>query len=151
MQKSKSCNMLVVWLSLLVLTGCQTGQTLDNQSDNPLAAKQTNYSVIDQDTLNGDIYNQFEDIVDVTSISNNDELIMAIKVDQLAQFNEQKIAKEVQSYLKKSNEDIKPKVSSDLKIYIEIDRLKQQLADQDLSKSDFDKLFDEIIQLIEGK
>ncbi|MBM7540403.1 hypothetical protein [Amphibacillus cookii] len=135
-------------LLLVFTTACTNGQALDQQSPEPLGVKQTNYAGYQQQPLNQLIIDQFEDIIEVTSVMNDEELLMAIKVDQVAQFNEQTIAEEVESYIKESDQNMKPKVSSDLKVFVEIDRLKYDLADQNLSKKEYDKAFKNLKKLL---
>ncbi|WP_017471723.1 hypothetical protein [Amphibacillus jilinensis] len=135
-------------LLLIFVTACTNGQALDQRSPEPFGVKQTNYAGYQQQPLNQLIIDRFEDIIEVTSVMNDEELLMAIKVDQVAQFNEQTIAEEVESFIKESDQNMKPKVSSDLKVFVEIDRLKYDLADQNLSKQEYDKAFKNLKKLL---
>ncbi|WP_440895156.1 YhcN/YlaJ family sporulation lipoprotein [Amphibacillus sp. Q70] len=147
MLKSKKYYFVALSLSFL-LFGCSNKQALD-----PSTVEQPNIQYISHTNEQGNEINQavdnhFDQVTDLTSITYDDEIIMAVKVDQLSQFNEQKIAKEIESFIENSNSKIKAKVSSDYKIFLEIDRLKDKAINQNLANSDFNKEFEQIKKLI---
>ncbi|WP_067839888.1 YhcN/YlaJ family sporulation lipoprotein [Amphibacillus sediminis] len=144
MTSKKYPYMIYLALFAVLLAACSTGQSLEHQTEDQLGARQMNYAGYQQQPLNQLVLDHFDSVAEVTSIMNDEELIMAIKARQLDQFNEQKIAKDIEDFIKKSDDTVKPIVSSDLKIFIEIDRLKYDLADRNISKDEFDQLFKEL-------
>lgn len=134
-------------LLLLIMFGCTNNQTLDSSPNEQLNIQYISHTNEKEHQINQSVNQYFDEVVDLSSITYNNEMIMAIKVDQLSQFNEQKIAKEVESYIKDSYPKIKAKVSSDYKIFLEINRLKDKITNQDLAKTDFNKEFKQIKEL----
>ena len=90
----------------------------------------------------------YEEISKLTSVTYNQEIIMAIQVNQLSQFNEHKIAEEVEAYIEETFPTHQAKVSSDYKIFLEINRLKQQINQENFNSGDFNEAFKEIKKLM---
>jgi len=138
---------ILLLFSPTLLFGCSNDQAAEPQTN-----KQSNIQNIshtggqEQEELEIEqtVRNQFDEIVELTSFSYNDEILMGIKVNQISQFNEQKIAKEVKSFIKREYPGKKATVSSDYKVFLEIDRLKEELINEDLKQTDIDKRFKEV-------
>lgn len=131
----------------LLLFGCSNNQALDPSTVERPNIQQISHTDEQGNEVNQAVDNHFDQVTDLTSITFNDEIIMGIKVDQLSQFNEQKIAKEIESFIENSHSNLKAKVSSDYKIFLEINRLKDKAINQNLANDDFNKEFEKIKEL----
>lgn len=151
MNKHLLVNFSILTPLLLVLTACVgQGQTLDQTPINPFPTqvKQTNFAGYEQGEINRLIYNQFESIYEITSVMNRDEILMAITATTFEQFNERDIEKQVKDEINKINPDLKATVSSDQKFFIEIDRLKNEIRDNNLSQADYDVSFKKVKKIV---
>lgn len=150
---------VVVWIFVSFslfpfLSGCNQEDAnpplINKQSDMNMQQVKNEGGLIDQANLqeiNNKILSTFDSVEYVVSLKNHEDMLIAIKATTFQQFNEQKIEQEV----KKEIEKIKPKlnilVSSDEKIFIEINKLLTDLQDGQLSIEDFDQRFKKIKKL----
>ena len=150
MVKSKKYGLILVCsLMIVFLIACQNNQV--DRTPNRENLQIQNIRHLDQDDhqINQSVQDQFDEITDLTSVTYNHEIIMAIQVNSLAQFNEQQIAIDIEDYLGKMHPEIKATVSSDYKIFLEINRLKQKITTENLTSKDFKQQFGKIIKLTE--
>lgn len=150
MVKSKKYGLILICsLMIVFLIACQNNQV--DRSPNRENLQIQNIRHLDQDDhqINQSVQDQFDEITDLTSVTYNHEIIMAIQVNSLAQFNEQQIAIDIEDYLGKMHPEIKATVSSDYKIFLEINRLKQKITTENLTSKDFKQQFGKIIKLTE--
>ncbi|WP_345798846.1 YhcN/YlaJ family sporulation lipoprotein [Bacillus sp. Cr_A10] len=80
-----------------------------------------------------------EEISDVKAVNSDKELLVAIKVKQFDRFQLKKIEKNLKSDLEKMHPDYKVLVSSDQKMYFELDKLEQKLLKNNLSMKKLEK------------
>ncbi|WP_117169868.1 YhcN/YlaJ family sporulation lipoprotein [Paraliobacillus sediminis] len=149
----------VIWIITSItlfpfLTGCNQEDAnpplINKQSDMNMQQIKNEGGLIEQANLqeiNDKILSTFNSVEDVVSLKNHEDMLIAIKTTAFQQFNEQQIEQDV----KKEMEKIKPKlnilVSSDQKIFIEINKLVKDLQNGQFSIEDFDKRFDKIKKL----
>ncbi|MFX3675235.1 MAG: YhcN/YlaJ family sporulation lipoprotein [Paenisporosarcina sp.] len=74
-----------------------------------------------------------EEISDVKAVNTDKELLVSLKVDQFNRFQLKKIEKNIKSDLEKKYPDYKILVSTDQKMYFELDKLEQKLKKNNLS------------------
>lgn len=135
-------------LILIFLVACQNNQTKPPPDQKNLNIQSISHLDQDERQINQTVQKEYEEISELTSVTYNQEIIMAIQVNQLAQFNEHKIAEEVEAYIEETFPNHQAKVSSDYKIFLEINRLKQQITQGNFNRSDFNEAFKEIKKLM---
>lgn len=135
--------------TFVLLVACQNNQSLDQSSREQVNIRHIQTKKTDDHQINQSVKQEFDQINELTTVIYNDELLMAIDVNQLAQFNEQKIEKEIESFIKINEPHLKPTVSSDYKIFLEINRLKQKIITEKLNSNDINKQFQSIKKLTE--
>ncbi|MDW2879678.1 MULTISPECIES: YhcN/YlaJ family sporulation lipoprotein [Bacillaceae] len=75
-----------------------------------------------------------EDITDVKAVNTDKELMAAIKVENFDRFRLKSIEKSVKSDLEKKYPDYKVFVSTDKKIFWELEKVEQRLKKNDMNK-----------------
>ena len=80
-----------------------------------------------------------EEISDVKAVNTDKELLVAIKVKQFDRFQLKKIEKNIKSDLEKMYPDHKILVSSDQKMYFELDKLERKLQKEKTDMKKFEK------------
>jgi len=147
--QSKKNDLLLLFCSILIfLVACQNNQANPPSNQEKINVQPISYLDQGEHQINQSVKSEFNQIVELTSVTYNQEVIMAIQVNQLAQFNEQKIAQEVETYIEETFPDKQAKVSSDYKIFLEINRLKQKITQADFNSGDFNQAFKDIKKLM---
>ncbi|WP_407268193.1 YhcN/YlaJ family sporulation lipoprotein [Radiobacillus sp. PE A8.2] len=90
-----------------------------------------------------------EEVSAVSGFNTDKNLLLAIKVKPFDQFNEQVLEKEFKKELKKQNPDMTVDVSSDQKIYIELDKIEHRMVKQQMNKTDVLKKYKQITKLMD--
>ncbi|MCZ0703944.1 hypothetical protein J2T56_002177 [Natronobacillus azotifigens] len=141
--------LLAISLVIITLAACAgVGLTLDEEPINPIQVRQMNYAGYEQEAINRHVLDKFDSIIEVTSVMNKDEILLAIKASTFEQFNEQQIEEKVKDELKNFDPDLKSTVSSDQKFFLEIDRLKYHIRDQNLNQAEFDVQFQKVKEIV---
>lgn len=148
MKSNKYLLLSLYSLILIFLVACQNNQTKPPPDQKNINIQPISHLDQDEHQINQTVQKEYEEISKLTSVTYNQEIIMAIQVNQLAQFNEHKIAEEVEAYIEKTFPNQQAKVSSDYKIFLEINRLKQQITQENFNRSDFNEAFKEIKKLM---
>ena len=125
---------LKIFLLLLTIIGLGSGC---NENQNQLGDNNKDLSISQVHTskpINQSVANQAkekiitkEEISDVKAVNTDKELLVAIKVNQFDRFRLKKIEKKVKSDLEKAYPDHKILVSTDSKMYLELDQIEQKL------------------------
>jgi Sporulation lipoprotein YhcN/YlaJ (Spore_YhcN_YlaJ) len=123
-----------IFLLLLTIIGLGSGC---NENQNQLGDNNKDLSISQVHTskpINQSVANQVkekiitkEEISDVKAVNTDKELLVAIKVNQFDRFRLKKIEKKVKSDLEKAYPDHKILVSTDSKMYLELDQIEQKL------------------------
>ncbi|BAM47771.1 hypothetical protein [Amphibacillus xylanus] len=148
MTTKKIYYLTIASLFILLLVGCQNDQASPPTTENQQSIQNISYVKQDGDQINASVRRLFKEINEITSISNQQDILMAIQVKPLSQFNEQKTADEVEAYLSNTYSDMEVNVSSDYKIFLEINRLKKKIAQKSLSTNEINEAFNSIKTLI---
>lgn len=148
MKAKKYLLLLLYSLLLIFLVACQNNQTKPPSNQKNINIQSVNHLDQDEHQINITVQKEYDEISKLTSVIYNQEIIMAIQVNQLAQFNEHKIAEDVEAYIEETFPTYQAKVSSDYKIFLEINRLKQQITQGNFNNGDFNEDFKEIKKLM---
>ena len=117
-------------------SGCNGNQyQLDNYNDLSISQVHTS-KPIDQSVANHakEKIIAKEDITDVKAVNTDKELMAAIKVENFDRFRLKSIEKSVKSDLEKKYPDYKVFVSTDKKIFWELEKVEQRLKKNDMNK-----------------
>ena len=142
---SKITKLKVGLLILMVIglcSGCNGNQNQLGDDNEDLNISQVNISKpISQSVANQAKENIIteEEISDVKAVNTDKELLVAIKVKQFDRFQLKKIEKKVKSDLEKMYPDYKILVSTDQKMYFELDKLEQKLQKDNTSMKKLEK------------
>ncbi|CAK6481373.1 YhcN/YlaJ family sporulation lipoprotein [Peribacillus castrilensis] len=148
-------NKFIIFLLLLIVIGLGSGC---NGKQNQLGDDNEDLSISQVHTskpINQSVANQAkekvimeEEISDVKAVNTDKELLVAIKVDQFDRFRLKKIKKNVKSDLEKMYPDYKILVSTDQKMYFELDQLEQKLQKGNTNMKKLEKDFNKIKSLM---
>ncbi|GGM20041.1 hypothetical protein GCM10011351_02340 [Paraliobacillus quinghaiensis] len=152
MSKHHARQIMGVLLIILILTGCQqeakpplVSNPLDDNLQQVKQPIRDNHLISNE--INGQVIEDFDSVADVISMKHKQEVIVAIKATTFQQINEQKIEKKVKKRLENYNPDLKFFVSSDQKIFIEINQLQEE-AKNDITNQKLEKRFKKIKKLL---
>ncbi|MEK5364090.1 YhcN/YlaJ family sporulation lipoprotein [Peribacillus castrilensis] len=150
-------NQFIIFLLLLTIIGLGSGCNRNPQSDEgheDLNISQVHTSKsIDQSVANQakKMVITEEDISDVKAVNTDKELLIAIKVENFDRFRLKKIEKSVKSDLEKDYPDHKILVSTDSKMYLELDQLEQKIQKDNTNRKEVEKDFNKIKSLMKEK
>ncbi|CQR47857.1 Sporulation lipoprotein YhcN/YlaJ (Spore_YhcN_YlaJ) [Paraliobacillus sp. PM-2] len=112
---------IIIFLLLLPLIfGCNQNNDPTNETKN---IEQINNQATTHSEVTDYIFKHFDSVSDIRTVVYKQELIVAIKATTFQQINEQTIEKKVKKKLEKQFKFKKINVSSDQKIFIEINKL----------------------------
>lgn len=136
----------------LFLSGCDNNSTskANNNNESEIQLTKLNTSdPIDQQTSNEvkKIISHFNEISEVKAVNSKNAVVTAIEVDHLERFTLKEIKKKIEKKLKKEIKDKEIIVSTDKKIFLELDKLESNIQSKDISKEKLDKKIKEIIKL----
>ncbi|WP_257348831.1 YhcN/YlaJ family sporulation lipoprotein [Pseudalkalibacillus decolorationis] len=140
-------------LSLLVVlglvSGC-TGNENGSEQENANVTKIHTKQEVDQSIANESREKviKIKEVTDVRAVNTNKELLVAIKVDNFDRFQLKEIEKKVKTNLKKSYPDHKIEVSTDQKMFFELEKLEGKLHNQKMKKQSLQKELDRIKALM---
>ena len=143
--------MLLLLLTVIGLgSGCNRNQNQSGEDHKELSISQVHTSK----PINQSVANQAkkkviteEDISDVKAV-NDKELLIAIKVENFERFRLKKIEKNVKSDLEKVYPNHKILVSTDSKMYLELDQLEQKIQKDNTNREELEKDFNKIKSLM---
>ncbi|WP_026562852.1 YhcN/YlaJ family sporulation lipoprotein [Bacillus sp. J37] len=92
-----------------------------------------------------------KEVSGVKAVNTDKELLLAVKVDQFDRFRLKNIEKKVKSDLEKAYPNHKIIVSTDSKMYLELEQLEQKLQKDKTEKKTLKKEFDKIKSLMKEK
>jgi Sporulation lipoprotein YhcN/YlaJ (Spore_YhcN_YlaJ) len=146
---------LKIFLLLLTVIGLGSGC---NENQNQLGDNNKDLSTSQVHTskpINQSVANQAKEkvitekeISDVKAVNTDKELLVAIKVNQFARFRLKRAEKKVKSDLEKAYPNHKILVSTDSKMYLELDQLEQKLQKDNTNMKNLKKDFNKIKSLM---
>ena len=145
---------LFLAMIIVYISGC-TGQQNQSANDNN---DTTIVKVHTSKPINQTVANQAkekiikeEEVSAVKAVNTDKELLMAIKVDQFHRFQLKKIKKNVKTDVEKAYPDYIVLVSTDQKIYWELEQLEEKLQKDKTKKKTLNKEFNNIKNLMKEK
>ncbi|MCT2534350.1 hypothetical protein NC661_09850 [Aquibacillus koreensis] len=138
---------------IIILTACQSNENdtrITRKDNDENITKISNNSPISQAIANTakEMLQAKEEIIGVRGVNTDKDLLLAIKVTQMEQFNEQDLENEMKKSLEKEYPNVKIDVSSDQKIFIELDELEKKIQENNVSKDKLKKDFKKIQKLM---
>lgn len=125
---------LTLIVMLILINGCAT----DNQKKAQPEPTKISYQTESYDQTISKrakkLIEKRDEIPKVVSINTDKDLIVAFKINHLNRFQLKEIEKDIKKQLKKEFKDYKITVSRDTKIFIETERLTNELSDLDQKK-----------------
>ena len=133
----------------IVCAGCGTDETMESQSSldiNPLSAKP---SLFDQSPSNmaKESLMEYEEITGIKAVNSDKEMIIAVQIKHMKRFFMAKHRKAWQKEMEKQFPGWKVELSTDRKIYLELDKLEEKINNDTLSKDELKKEMKHIIKL----
>ncbi|WP_368654667.1 YhcN/YlaJ family sporulation lipoprotein [Ornithinibacillus sp. 4-3] len=129
---------LLILLLSMTLIGCSN----NNDENNPQASSATHPPVVEEAIA---LVSEERDVNKVQAIANEENLVIAFKVNSLKNFQLKKIKKSIKEKVEKNFPDYDVTVSTDLKIMLELNKLQEE---QDtLSEDEFKQALQKIIDL----
>jgi hypothetical protein len=142
---------LLVGTVIILASGCTGNQNQLGDDNEDLSISQVHTSK----PISQSVANQAkekviteEEISDVKAVNTDKELLVAIKVGQFDRFRLKKIEKEVKSDLEKMDPDHKVFVSTDQKMFLELEQLEQKLQKDNTNMKKLEKDFNKIKSLM---
>lgn len=129
-----------LFLVVVILTGCKDNMdSVKNQSTSITkisAKKTTNQSTANQVK---ELVIKRDDVTGVRGVNTDKEILVAIMVPQMERFQLSDIRKNVKEEIKKKYPDYTIQVSTDQKIFLELDILERKLENGKTGKKDLKK------------
>lgn len=145
---------IVMFFSVMVLVSC------NNQDENQTLTKNVNYTnvkyggVVDQSpsAKAKDIVSEREETTDIRAVNSDKDLYLAFNVDTFDSFRIDKIEADVKKELKKKFPDYNVQVSTDKKVFLELEALEAKLANKKVkNKKELEKNLNHIKHLKNDK
>ncbi|WP_191561636.1 YhcN/YlaJ family sporulation lipoprotein [Metabacillus idriensis] len=153
--KMKRVNIVLFLIAVIGLgSGCAGNQNqFATNNDDANIVKVHTSKPIDQTVANQSKEKVIkeEEISGVKAVNTDKELLLAVKVDQFNRFRLKDIKKKVKADLEKIYPEYEIFVSTDQKIYLELEQLEQKLQKDHTQKKSLKKSFDKIKSLMKEK
>lgn len=136
----------------LILTGCQERPKLkptqNEQLDVDLARLSTNQP-IDQTYSHQakESLKKNKDLNSINAVNTDKDMVITFEVNHLKRFQLEKIRKQVEKKMKKKFSDLEVLVSTDQKIILGLDQIKQNIQLNNMSKKKLEKEIKDLISL----
>ncbi|MFC4024278.1 hypothetical protein ACFOUV_10785 [Oceanobacillus longus] len=136
----------------LILTACgnepptEQGQINNDSID---ITKISNNKLVSQQPSNKakDILSDHEEITAVKAVNTEDTLFVAIEVEHHERFTLSQLEKKYKKEMKDKYKDLKVEFSTDKKIVIELNKLEQDINNNNISKKEMEKKFKQLVKL----
>lgn len=155
--KDKITKMKISFLLLTAIglcSGCAGNQKqFTNNNDDANVVKVHTKKPVDQSIANEakEKVMKREEISSAKAVNTDKEILLAVKVDNFDRFRLKEIEKKVKSDLKEEYTDYKILVSTDSKMYMELEQLEHKLQEDKLKWEALKKEFDKIKNLMKEK
>ncbi len=139
--------MFFLWI-VVIITGCNY-QNLEQQpsnygtysNDRTILHNQQDAIKAENEVL------KFDEVTNVVAVNTEDKILLGFKVKQFEKFRLEKVEKKVKDKLKETFPNHEITAESDLKVFIETERMKNKLTDESYKKDKLEKDMDKIIKL----
>ncbi|MGD6872348.1 YhcN/YlaJ family sporulation lipoprotein [Sutcliffiella horikoshii] len=138
-------------LSVSVLGACGQGEVKERVEDTIMRTSNEQKEKSGKEQRAEKIAKDFKEVKGAIAYDTEDELVVAFHVTQYQKFFTEKIEKKVKKALEKEFPDENVVVSHDLKIRLEIERLRRDVEQQDISEKELEKRIEKMKTLREEK
>lgn len=139
----------------ILISGCQKDPGYHQTSENNHETTNTSFkkAPVSQEASQKakKILNQKDGVSKVQAINDDDQLVIAVAVPHMQRFKLESTTKKLDKQMKKHFPDQQVTLSTDKKIYLELEQLKKQMDNQQLSKETLNKKLQHIIKLSDEK
>lgn len=142
---------IVLMLSLVVLGACGQGELKERVEDTVMRTSNEQKEKSDKEKRAEKIAIDFKEVKGAIAYDTEDELVVAFHVTQYQKFFTEKIEKKVKKALEKEFPDENVVVSHDLKIRLEIERLRRDVEQDNVSEKELEKRIEKMKRLREEK
>ncbi|MEY8750792.1 hypothetical protein [Alkalicoccobacillus gibsonii] len=139
--------LIFVWMiCLLILTACGGAENIKSLSDDEIIP------VVSQSDMTKakELVLQMEEVIDVRGIQYEHLLFLDPKVKQFDRLKLEHIRQEAFKRVKDEFPESKVHVTTDQKIYMELEKLEQQLADEKINAKDLKKKLEKLEEDMKG-
>jgi metal-sulfur cluster biosynthetic enzyme len=142
---------LVLMVSVVLLAACGQGEVKERVEDTVMRTSNEQKEKSDKEQRAEKIAKDFKEVKGAVAYDTEDELVVAFHVTQYQKFFTEQIEKKVKKALEKEFPDEKVVVSHDLKMRLEIERLRRDVEQKDISKKELEKRIKKMKTLREEK
>lgn len=141
-------------LALLLFSGCaenDRNETLTPTGDQPLElTKLSTNKMINQQPSNDakDFISQYEEVAGIFAVNDDKQLMIAIDVDHQDRFDLTDIEKALKKKAEDNFSDMTITLSTDQKLWIEIEQLEHKLQSNKISKKELSKQISDLKSLL---
>ena len=129
----------IFFISMYVLSGCTRTQEFAHTK--ATIAKQSMIAELEEEV------EKLDDFYDTAMIETDDQVLIAYKIKNLKRFQMKKIEKDFNTRLEEVFPEKKIEISNDYKIFLETNRLIDEMKNDQLSNKEVEKKLKKIIQL----
>jgi metal-sulfur cluster biosynthetic enzyme len=142
---------LVLIVSLVLLVACGQGEVKERVEDTVMRTSNEQKEKSDKEQRAEEIAKDFKEVKGAVAYDTEDELVVAFHVTQYQKFFTEQIEKKVKKALEKEFPDENVVVSHDMKIRLEIERLRRDVEQKDISEKELEKRIEKMKKLREEK
>ncbi|RDW18398.1 hypothetical protein CWR48_12555 [Oceanobacillus arenosus] len=138
----------IITVSLFfLLFGCGTDSNTDqNKQDTPITG--SNKLIDQQPSADAkEMINKHEEISAIKAVNNSETIVVAVKVNHSERFTLKSLRKKMEKELKDSFPKLDVEFSTDLKIFLELEKLEEEIQADHFTEDKLDKGLKEIIKL----
>ncbi|CAG9620465.1 YhcN/YlaJ family sporulation lipoprotein [Sutcliffiella rhizosphaerae] len=148
---NRLARLVIVVLCFTIVSACGNGEVKDRFQDTVMRTSNAKEEKSEKEKHAEEIAKDFEEIKGAVAFDTKDELVVAFEVKQYQKFFTEKIEKKVKKALEKEFPEETIVVSHDMKIRLEIDRLRRDMEQKNLSKKEVEKRIEKMKTLREEK
>lgn len=141
----------VLFLLLQILSACGGGDFKERVEDTVTQTSTKKKEKSDKEKRAEEIAIDFKEVKGAVAFDSEDELLVAFHVTQYQKFFTEKIEAKVKKALEKEFPDENVIVSHDLKIRLEIERLRKDIKEKNLTEKEINKRIEKIDDLRKEK
>lgn len=143
--------LVMLVMSVSALGACGQGEVKERVEDTVMRTSNEQKEKSDKEQRAEKIAKDFKEVKGAIAYDTEDELVVAFHVTQYQKFFTEKIEKKVKKALEKEFPDENVVVSHDLKIRLEIERLRRDVEQKNISEKELEKRIEKMKTLREEK
>ncbi|MGD6775873.1 YhcN/YlaJ family sporulation lipoprotein [Sutcliffiella horikoshii] len=142
---------VILVLSVSVLGACGQGEVKERVEDTVMRTSNEQKEKSEKEQRAEKVAKDFKEVKGAIAYDTEDELVVAFHVTQYQKFFTEKIEKKVKKALEKEFPEENVVVSHDLKIRLEIERLRRDVEQNQISEKELEKRIEKMKTLREEK